>query len=107
MYNAANGTEISGERSDGFSAIAANLFSLVEQVQAGIDLIETAIARGVSTGEAEICNIIVLDDVTLSQGPRCAERVQCEPWHRPACPARQQVSPARGSRLTCAALQKI
>jgi hypothetical protein len=64
MYNAANGTEISGERSDGFSAIAANLFLLVEQVQASIDLIEAAIAREISTGEAETSNIIVLDDVT-------------------------------------------
>jgi hypothetical protein len=64
MYNAANGTEISGERSDGFGAIAANLFSLVEHVQASINRVEATIAREISTGEAETSNIIVLDDVT-------------------------------------------
>jgi hypothetical protein len=64
MYNAANGTEISGERSDGFGAIASNLFSLVEHVQASINLIEAAIAREILTGEVETANIIVLDDVT-------------------------------------------
>jgi hypothetical protein len=64
MYNAANGTELSGEHSDGFGAIAANLFSLVEHVQANINLIEAAIAREISSGEADTSDIIVLDDVT-------------------------------------------
>jgi hypothetical protein len=66
MYNAADGAEIvsSAERNDGFGAIASNLFSLVEHVQASLNLIEAAIAREIVTGEVETANVIVLDDVT-------------------------------------------
>lgn len=66
MHNAADGAEISssGGRNDGFGAIASNLFSLVEHLQASIDLIEAAIAREILAGEAETGNVIVLDDVT-------------------------------------------
>jgi hypothetical protein len=66
MYNAADAAEIisSGERNDDFGAIASSLFSLVEHVQASISLIEAAIAREISTDEAETGNVIVLDDVT-------------------------------------------
>jgi hypothetical protein len=40
--------EISGERSNGFRAIAFDHVSLVERVQASINLIEAAIARALN-----------------------------------------------------------
>jgi hypothetical protein len=51
-----------GEES--FGAIVSDLISLVEHVQASIQLIEHAIARETSLGDGDAGNVIVLDDVT-------------------------------------------
>jgi hypothetical protein len=71
MQNAAGGTSVLAEgRDDNQGSVVANLKSLIEQVQASIALVETAIAREFA---AELCDgnqeaaadIFVLDDVTL------------------------------------------
>jgi hypothetical protein len=68
MQNAADGVERFEEYDDSFGTIVSNLISLVEQVQASIDLIEGAIARETTVGDQDNSqdnsNVIVLDDVT-------------------------------------------
>jgi hypothetical protein len=55
----------SGDRNDGHQSIVAELASLIEQVQAGIKLLEAAIATESAPGNQESAgNIFVLDDVT-------------------------------------------
>ena len=55
----------SGDRNDSYQAVVAELRALHERVQAGMNLVEAAIA-----GEASLCNqeiatnVVVLDDVT-------------------------------------------
>jgi hypothetical protein len=49
---------------DGLGVIVPDLISLIEQVQAGINLIERTIARETSLGDHDATNVIVLDDVT-------------------------------------------
>ena len=63
MQNAGDGVE-RFEGHDGFGAIVSDLISLVEHVQASIDLIERAIAREMAVGDHENSNVIILDDVT-------------------------------------------
>jgi hypothetical protein len=58
MQNAA------AEANEGFGVIVYDLISLVEHVQASIDLIDGAIAREISRGDADTANVVVLDDVT-------------------------------------------
>jgi len=58
MHNAEAGVD------ESFRAIVSDLISLVEHVQASIDLIEGAIARETSIGDGDAGNVIVLDDVT-------------------------------------------
>jgi hypothetical protein len=66
MQNAAGGpSPPSDDRNDTHHAVVAELASLLECVQAGIKLIETAIAGEVSLGSSEsAANVVVLDDVT-------------------------------------------
>jgi hypothetical protein len=52
------------EPQDSFGAIVSDLVSLVEHVQASINLIERAIAREITIGDHENSNVIILDDVT-------------------------------------------
>jgi hypothetical protein len=50
---------------DSFASIVSNLVSLIQQVQASIALIETAIDRESRACDQEIsANVVVLDDVT-------------------------------------------
>ena len=49
---------------ESFEAIVSDLISLVEHVQASINLIEGAIARESSLGDDDAGNVIVLDDIT-------------------------------------------
>jgi hypothetical protein len=49
---------------DSFGAIVSDLISLVEHVQASINLVERAIAREITVGDHENSNVIILDDVT-------------------------------------------
>jgi hypothetical protein len=58
MHNAAAGID------ESFGAIVSDLISLVEHVQASINLIEGAIVRETSLGDGDTGNVIVLDDVT-------------------------------------------
>ncbi len=64
MQRAANGAESFQGHTDNFGVIVSDLISLVEHVQASIDLIERAIAREMTTGDPDSSNVIVLDDVT-------------------------------------------
>ena len=52
------------ETHNNFGAIVSDLVSLVEHVQASINLIERAIAREITVGDHENSNVIILDDVT-------------------------------------------
>ena len=63
MQNAGDGVE-RFEGHDGFGAIVSDLISLVEHVQASINLVERAIAREITIGDHENSNVIILDDVT-------------------------------------------
>jgi hypothetical protein len=55
----------SGGRDDSYNSIVSDLASLIAHVEAGINLIETAIARESPLGNQEIStNVVVLDDVT-------------------------------------------
>ena len=63
MQHAADGVE-RVEAQDSFGAIVSDLVSLVEHVQASINLIERAIAREITVGDHENSNVIILDDVT-------------------------------------------
>jgi hypothetical protein len=50
---------------DSYHAIVSDLVSLIAQVQASIDLIESEIVRQAPLGNQEIAtNVVVLDDVT-------------------------------------------
>jgi hypothetical protein len=67
MQNAAGaGTTVpSGERHDGDHAIVSDLVSLIERVEASVNMIEAAIARETCFGGQEATdNVVVLDDVT-------------------------------------------
>ena len=63
MQHAADGVE-RFEAHDGFGAIVSDLISLVEHVQASINMVERAIAREITVGDHENSNVIILDDVT-------------------------------------------
>ena len=52
------------EAQDSFGAIVSDLVSLVEHVQASINLIERTIAREITLGDHKNSNVIILDDVT-------------------------------------------
>ncbi len=52
------------ETHNNFGAIVSDLVSLVEHVQASINLIERAITREITVGDHENSNVIILDDVT-------------------------------------------
>jgi hypothetical protein len=52
------------EAHDSFGAIVSDLLSLVEHVQASINLIERAIAQEATVGEHESSDVVILDDVT-------------------------------------------
>ena len=55
----------SDSRNDGYRAIVPELVSLIEHVQASIELIESAIVTESPLGNQEIgANVVVLDDVT-------------------------------------------
>ena len=66
MQSAADHTSVqSDNRSDGYSSIISSLGSLVEQVRANMELIESAIAGEASPGIQEAAaDIAVLDDIT-------------------------------------------
>jgi hypothetical protein len=69
MQHAADGVEgfephDSFGAQDSFRAIVSDLISLVEHVQASINLVERAIAREMTVGNHENSNVIILDDVT-------------------------------------------
>ncbi len=66
MRHAADHTAVqSDDRSDGYSSIISSLGSLVEQVRASMELIESAIAGEASLGIQETAaDIAVLDDIT-------------------------------------------
>jgi hypothetical protein len=67
MQNAKGGdASFQSNNSDfSYSSVVSDLVSLIEQVQAGIRLIESAIARESLSDDPEVAtNVIVLDDVT-------------------------------------------
>ena len=67
MQNSADGVlpAPSEGLNDGFASIVSNLVSLVEHIQASIELIETAIEKESHAGDQEIGDdIVVLDDIT-------------------------------------------
>jgi hypothetical protein len=66
MHSAADHTSVqSDNRSDGYSSIISSLGSLVEQVRANMELIESAIAGEASLGIQEAAaDVAVLDDIT-------------------------------------------
>jgi hypothetical protein len=66
MQNAASDASTqSGGGNDGYNSIVSDLASLIAQVQASIDLIETVIAGELRLGNQEIsADVVVLDDVT-------------------------------------------
>ena len=66
MQNAADHISVqSDKRGDNHNSIISNLGSLVEQVRANMELIESAIASEASPGNQEMtADIAVLDDVT-------------------------------------------
>jgi hypothetical protein len=66
MQNAAGSASAqSGGRNDSYRAIVSDLEALIQQVEASIKLIETAIVEESPLGNQEIAaNVVVLDDVT-------------------------------------------
>lgn len=64
MQCAADGAERVREQGGQFGAIVSDLTSLLEHVQASIELIDSAIAREVTAADSDNANVIVLDDVT-------------------------------------------
>lgn len=67
MQNAAGGgTSVQSDgQNDSYHSVVSDLVSLIERVQASMQLIETAIAAESPLGDQEIAtNIVVLDDVT-------------------------------------------
>ena len=64
---AAAGGEVSNpssDRNDGHHSIVSDLVSLIGHVQAGIKLLEAAIAREAASCKEEAAGVFVLDDVT-------------------------------------------
>jgi hypothetical protein len=67
MQAAASGgaSSPSSDRNDEQHSIVSDLVSLIEQVQAGVKLLEAAIARETASSNQEATgNVFVLDDVT-------------------------------------------
>lgn len=67
MQAAASGgaSSPSSDRNDEQHSIVSDLVSLIEQVQAGVKLLEAAIARETASSNHEVTgNVFVLDDVT-------------------------------------------
>jgi hypothetical protein len=64
MHNAAHSADLCEERGASFGTIVSDLISLIEHVQASIDLIEAEIAWETSDCGQEASNVVVLDDVT-------------------------------------------
>lgn len=64
MHNAAQDADLCEERGASFGNVVSDLISLIEHVQASIDLIEAEIAWETSAGGQEPSNVVVLDDVT-------------------------------------------
>jgi hypothetical protein len=110
MQNAAGGTGSaqSADRNDSYRAVVCELQSLLERVQAGMNLVQTAIAAESPLCHQELAaNVVVLDDVTprylranaaldtcnaglrmalhVLQDARTAQREADEPARRPAC----------------------
>jgi hypothetical protein len=71
-----------------FGAIVSDLFSLVEHVRAGINLIERAIVREMTVGDHESSNIIVLGRryAALHEDIDRSEQLQREPRQLGAVP---------------------
>jgi hypothetical protein len=65
MRNAASdgATIPSGDRTDAFNAIVADLASLISQLQTSTRLVESAIADQAARDDQEAADIVVLDDV--------------------------------------------
>jgi hypothetical protein len=64
MQNAAAGDVVPlDDRDEGFYMIVSELVSLIDRVQAGIARVETAQAQQ-ATADAELADVVVLDDVT-------------------------------------------
>lgn len=75
MQAAAGGGTLSqfGDRNDGHHSIVSELVSLIEHVQASMELFEAAVARETAPGNQEASgNVFVLDDVT----PRYLKRAR-------------------------------
>ncbi|MBV8925948.1 MAG: hypothetical protein JOZ74_11330 [Bradyrhizobium sp.] len=64
MQHAADGIDAFEGQGDNLAAIVSDLIALVGQVETGIDLIESAIARAIDHGDHESSDVIVLDDLT-------------------------------------------
>jgi hypothetical protein len=67
MQNAAGGSVSvqSDDRNDSYHSITSELESLIAHVEAGMELIESVIAREQVPGDQEVAaNVVVLDDVT-------------------------------------------
>jgi hypothetical protein len=65
MQNAAGGGAIvqSEGRNEGYHSIVSELVSLIEHVQAGMKLLESAIASETAPGGQEVAaNVVILDD---------------------------------------------
>jgi hypothetical protein len=64
MRNATVGDAVPrDDRDEGFYMVVSDLVSLVDRVQGSIKLVETAQAQRV-TADAELADVVVLDDVT-------------------------------------------
>ena len=77
----------SGDRNESHHSIVSELVSLIEHVQAGMQLLEAAIARETALDNQDAAgNVFVLDDVTppLREGEHHVERLQCRPWRCPS-----------------------
>lgn len=67
MQAAAGGgfSSLIGDRNEGHHSIVSELVSLIEHVQASMELLEAAVARETAPGDQEPTgNVFVLDDVT-------------------------------------------
>jgi hypothetical protein len=81
MQNAADqGIAIQpGDRNDAYRSIVSDVVSLIEHVQASLELIESAIARETSLGDQDASsNVIVLDDVTPRYAKARAALYSCD-----------------------------
>ena len=82
MQNSADGglPAPSEGRNDSFASIVSNLVSLIQHIQASIELIETAIDQESHAGDQEIgADIVVLDDVTPRYAKATAALSACKP----------------------------